>query len=112
MPWRPKYLTRKPSTAIDLRPTASERGYDADWQRLRLAVLDREPFCRICEADGRTEAAVLVDHIVPIEDGGERLDESNLQPLCRLCHGNKTAADLSRRRGSSGDGSAGERNQG
>ncbi len=53
-----------------------------------------EPLCRMC---GRL--ADLVDHIVPIMDGGAVLDEENLQSLCTACHARKTQADLARRRG-------------
>jgi 5-methylcytosine-specific restriction protein A len=34
--------------------------------------------------------AVEVDHIVPIREGGARLDANNLQPLCHTCHSRKT----------------------
>lgn len=98
MPWAPKTLKRTMPAPVELRGNSSERGYDADWQRLRLAVLSREPFCRLCDGSGRTTAAVLVDHIKPIEDGGARLDDANLQPLCVECHAVKTQADLAKRK--------------
>lgn len=31
-----------------------------------------------------------VDHIVALQDGGGELDFSNLMPLCRECHEEKT----------------------
>jgi 5-methylcytosine-specific restriction protein A len=43
-------------------------------------------------------AATLVDHIVPIRDGGAILDPANCQPLCRRCHDLKTVEDLKRRK--------------
>ena len=45
-----------------------------------------------------------VDHIVPFKgkDDPLRLDETNLQSLCRPCHATKTAADY--RKGVAGDG--------
>jgi len=51
------------------------------WQRLRAVVLRRSPVCTEC---GRP--ATLVDHIVPISEGGEQFDEANLRPLCAGCH--------------------------
>lgn len=93
MPWAPRKLTRPIPAAPEMRGTSSRRGYDADWQRLRLSVLNREPFCRRCELNGRTTEATLVDHIVPIRFGGARLDEANLQPLCVPCHVVKTSED-------------------
>ena len=80
------------------RGTAAERGYDARWVKVRLLHLSSEPLCRLCAAQGRVTAADLVDHIVPIADGGAVLDEDNLQSLCRRCHDAKTAEDLARRR--------------
>ena len=80
------------------RGTATARGYDARWQRLREMHLSGEPLCRRCTAQGRTTLAVLVDHIVPIRDGGDALDDDNLQSLCRRCHDAKTAEDLAHRR--------------
>lgn len=61
--------------------------------------LAAEPLCRMCAAEGRVTAATLVDHIVPIEDGGAVLADANLQSLCIPCHGIKTADDLARRAG-------------
>jgi 5-methylcytosine-specific restriction endonuclease McrA len=39
-----------------------------------------------CNGDATEE----VDHIIPIDDGGARLDEENLQAACRPCHRWKT----------------------
>ena len=80
------------------RGSARERGYDRRWENLRIVHLAGEPLCRLCAAQGLATAADLVDHIVPIRDGGAVLDEENLQSLCRRCHDAKTAEDLARRR--------------
>jgi 5-methylcytosine-specific restriction endonuclease McrA len=40
----------------------------------------------MCEQQGRTRLATEVDHIIPISQGGDVLDEANLQPLCHDCH--------------------------
>jgi len=73
------------------RGNAQDRGYDGDWQKLRAYYLRRHPLCERCEGDGRTTVAVLVHHIVPISDGGARLDERNLMALCVACHDAKHA---------------------
>ncbi len=41
--------------------------------------------------------ASVVDHVVPIKDGGERFDAANLQALCVSCHNRKTATERARR---------------
>jgi 5-methylcytosine-specific restriction enzyme A len=48
------------------RPSATHRGYDTRWRRLRLRVLAREPLCRSCRARGLIKAAIEIDHIVPL----------------------------------------------
>ena len=75
------------------------RFYDSSaWRRFaRRVLLDERPLCRICEDAGRSVLAEHVDHIVPLSEGGEALDASNLQPLCAPCHSRKTAADQGKR---------------
>lgn len=80
------------------RGSSRERGYDTAWEKLRRAHLAAEPLCRLCAQAGRATPAVLVDHIVPLRDGGARLDDNNLQSLCRACHDRKTADDVRKRR--------------
>ena len=70
-------------------PEAREhkRFYDsATWRKFRLEVLRREPLCRACRALGCVRLADMVDHIVPIKQGGDRLSWANCQPLCSDCH--------------------------
>lgn len=76
----------------DQRASASKRGYDRRWRRLRLMYLRANPLC----ADpfdlhaNHVVAAVHVDHIIPKRNGGT--DEwDNLQGLCASCHSHKTA---------------------
>jgi 5-methylcytosine-specific restriction endonuclease McrA len=88
-------------------------GYDAvldslrkgtRWQRLRIQVVKRDPICRRCDLS----LTAIVDHVVPARDaisqvqlsGRFPLDKyagyfirSNLQGLCRPCHGVKTLED-------------------
>lgn len=62
--------------------------YDrAEWKRLRLEQLRREPFCAFCKAQGRLVPATIVDH-VQRHRGDEALffDPNNLQSLCKQHH--------------------------
>lgn len=88
-------LRRQTAAEHDERRGSSRaRGYDAQWERVRVMALARDSgLCCLC---GRP--AVLVDHILPIRDGGERLDLDNLQSLCRRCHDAKTVEDVRKRR--------------
>lgn len=68
------------------------------WIDLRKWYRANEPLCRSCLERGEDEAASDLDHIVPLDEGGDPYDKSNLQPLCRQCHREKTAEENRRRR--------------
>lgn len=70
----------------DHRPSSTQRGYDAHWQKVRLAILAAEPLCRMCAEEGRVTPARDVDHIVPMSEGGAKDDPANLRPLCVAHH--------------------------
>ena len=63
------------------------------WRRLRALILQREPLCRECKKQSRITEAKVMDHIVSIRLGGERLNEDNLQPLCHSCHNSKSGKE-------------------
>lgn len=68
--------------------------YTAAWRELRQIQLIKEPFCRMCAADGRRVYATDVDHIRPHRgDPALFSDAGNLQSLCHSCHSKKTAAE-------------------
>ena len=69
---------------VDLRQSASVRGYDHTWSKVSKAVLREEPVCRLC----REYASELVDHIIELRgmDDPLRLERSNLRGVCRRCH--------------------------
>jgi 5-methylcytosine-specific restriction protein A len=63
------------------------------WRTLAKRQLQREPLCAECFKNGRVNTAVIADHVVPIKQGGARLDIDNLQSLCRACHNRKTGRE-------------------
>ena len=70
------------------------RVYDLQaWHRARREHLTHEPMCRMCAARGIDTIAEHVDHITPVNSGGEWFDGDNLQSLCAPCHSAKTRAD-------------------
>jgi len=97
MPARPNWIggasPRRQQDYDRARGSRQARGYDAAWQRCRDSYLAQHPLCEQCEREGRTTVANDVDHVVPIRRGGARLDEANLQSLCRSCHVRKTAME-------------------
>lgn len=86
------YCGPRRSSYEDRRGSAASRGYDREWQRLRLMVLRREPLCRMCAQWGVIMPATDVDHIIPKREGGQDTFE-NLQPLCHSHHSQKTATE-------------------
>ena len=67
-----------------------------EWKHLRQNFLIENPFCEECRKNGRLTKATVVDHIIPIKQGGPALDENNLQALCASCHGSKSIKEGSR----------------
>lgn len=59
------------------------------WRKLRGRFIRQHPLCAECERQGFVRAASIVDHIVPIEEGGGMAAEENLQSLCVSCHNKK-----------------------
>lgn len=73
------------------RPSAGERGYDADWRAVRRQYLAAHP---ACQHEGCTARAVEVDHIQSIRDAPAlRLRWSNLRGYCAEHHRGRTMRD-------------------
>jgi 5-methylcytosine-specific restriction protein A len=65
-----------------------------EWRTFREDILVRDPVCRIkdkCAPKGAP--STCVDHVIPIEAGGEPLDPRNAQGACWPCHSAKTARE-------------------
>ncbi len=75
------------SNKQDARRSASERGYNSRWRKARNTYLSQHPLCVLCETEGRTTAATVVDHIKP-HKGDQTLfwDTDNWQALCGPHH--------------------------
>jgi len=72
------------------RGTPTDRGYGAEWKRIRYRVLLRDEL--ICQTPGCYAQAQEVDHIVPKAMGGtDEMD--NLRSLCSRCHRERHAND-------------------
>lgn len=61
--------------------------YSTLWTYLRSQQLAKQPFCQMCDNDGRVRAGQVVDHIEPFRGNFELFrDKDNLQTLCKSCH--------------------------
>ncbi|MBC7618294.1 MAG: HNH endonuclease [Candidatus Saccharibacteria bacterium] len=90
--WCPAH-PRSQGFADRSRGTRQERGYGAEWERLRKIVLRRDKgLCQVCLAEKRIGRAYAVDHIKPKSQGGTD-DLDNLQGICKAHHATKTARE-------------------
>ncbi|MGG7518829.1 HNH endonuclease [Allorhizobium undicola] len=69
------------------RGSASERGYNHRWNKARSTFLASHPLCIGCLAEGRTEAAAVVDHVDPHHGDPDKFWNTSMwQPCCRWHH--------------------------
>jgi hypothetical protein len=62
-----------------------------EWQRLRARKLHENMLCEPCQDANRLVPATVVDHIKPINMGGDAFPQLNgLMSMCRDCHNRKT----------------------
>jgi len=67
---------------LDYRKPAYQRGYDAEWRKVRRLKLRMNPLCERCG-----KIATVVHHKQEVADRPDlRLDIGNLESLCFGCH--------------------------
>lgn len=98
MPYLPKKQPKRSYIKQQQRkPTSNQRFYaDARWTKTR--ELYRKSVGLLCEAClysgiNHTEPRMPVDHIIPIEHGGDELDKRNLNLLCHSHHNSKSGRE-------------------
>lgn len=64
----------------DARGSASQRGYDATWRKVRVAYLRAHP---MCEVKGCPRVAAVVHHR---DEDPRNNAQGNLMGMCRECH--------------------------
>jgi 5-methylcytosine-specific restriction protein A len=65
--------------------------YDSRWQKLRPLILQRDRHTCQINGPGCTHTATDVDHIIPLDEGGQRLDPTNLRAACSHCNTRRPA---------------------
>lgn len=90
------------------RTSRHARGYDAEWEKKRAAVLARDSYlcqCKYCKAEQRTTLATEVDHVVSraqakvlgwSTEQTESMD--NLQSIAEECHKRKTIEEQGKKK--------------
>lgn len=79
-PGCPRYAVHRGRCDVHRR-TTTQRGYGSGWQKLSRELRVGR-VCAICGSD----YDLTVDHVVPQSLGGTHA-RSNLQVMCRACHG-------------------------
>lgn len=67
----------------------------AEWKATAAAVRKRDGYK--CVKCGERKVRLYVDHRVERSDGGSDFDHDNLETLCAVCHGLKSAAERVKR---------------
>jgi len=86
----PQHERQRQQDDRHVRGSATDRGYDHAWQAVRAAYARAHPWCEPCLARGYRVPVQIVDHRIPLTQGGARLDPRNLESQCRSCHTRKT----------------------
>lgn len=74
-----------------IRATPAQRGYDAQWRKLREFILKRDGWvCAYCQIKlDSTNASV--DHVIPVsKDKSQSHNPANLRACCRKCNSIKS----------------------
>ena len=75
------------------RPSASQRGYGADWRRISDKLIAAATQCAICGGEFTRADPATVDHIVAKARGGTN-DEQNLRVVHRSCNSRRVGQML------------------
>ena len=72
--------------------SSAQRGYGADWRKVRARKLRHNPLCEQCLQQGYDTVATRVHHLAPFKGINDpaRLDVNNLESLCKACHDEAT----------------------
>ena len=73
------------------RPGGWQRGYDQTWARLRDQLVTLWPLCCV---PGCSDPTAEIDHVVSVRERPDlRLVISNLRPMCKHHHSQRTARE-------------------
>lgn len=89
------FIGRKKSRTPNREKIAKKFNYHSKiWKSTRKQILLRDGYlCQECKKNGVINDGNTVDHIKPINQGGDSLNLNNLQTLCEKCHAKKSAKE-------------------
>lgn len=63
------------------------------WRKVSKRFRIDNPLCAKCQENGLTRPSEVVDHIKPINQGGDPWNPANFQALCVECHNKKSRSE-------------------
>ena len=96
MPQSPKKIQRSyvPERKAFERETDNSEFYNSwPWRKAAKRYRLANPLCFECEKNDIVTPVKVVDHIIPINRGGDKLNEKNFQSLCESCHNRKSSSE-------------------
>lgn len=70
----------------------TRRIYNRRWEQFRSIVgAERRWLCERCKDEGKLIVGKELHHILPLADGGAKLDRDNVELLCKSCHSRETS---------------------
>lgn len=88
--------TKRKNTDPPGRPSASQRGYGAEWRRISAKIVAGATACHWCGKPFTKSDPATADHVIPKAKGGTN-DEQNLVPAHRSCNSRRAAQARKRR---------------
>lgn len=64
-----------------------------EWRKRSHQYRSEHPLCEQCETENLITPATVTDHIIPINQGGNKFESSNLKALCAKCHNKKSGGE-------------------
>ena len=96
---RLKAATESRLPVANIKPDMVERKRGSAGVKDRNNIKARDcGLCQACKRMGRAAPGHVVDHIIPLWDGGSDAD-GNKETLCTPCHNRKTAGEARQRAG-------------
>ncbi len=92
-PQKKKWITKPKSKAW----TDSTFYNSRRWRAVRNNYIRCYALCKICKNKGLVVEGKVVDHIIPITQGGDKWNEKNFQTLCTSCHNRKSSKEAKER---------------
>lgn len=93
LPWAPKKETVQ-FQRTESKYQQNQKFYNSKaWRSLRKTYIEEHPLCAVSYATGRLAAGEVIDHIIPINEGGARLDRRNLMTLTNTWHNKKSGME-------------------